>query len=106
MASTALQKFVSELMQLPIGTPVATPAGVPVYVQGRTFPTGTTMQELIGGAPASSVTVTSDGRAYVPEWHDGPVTGDPVYVERWDAEEGLTFHGWVDPTTRRLVQTG
>jgi hypothetical protein len=61
---------------------------------------------LSGTATPRSYLLTEDGRgADTTRWHDGPGTGDSVYVERWEC--GLrTFHGYVDPGSRRVVQTG
>jgi hypothetical protein len=52
------------------------------------------------------IVATSDGRSYRGAWHDGPVSDDePVRVERWTAA-GRTFHGFIDPESRKLVQAG
>jgi hypothetical protein len=52
---------------------------------------------------------TSDGGAYIAQWHDPSVDGEfsdgVAYVEKYDA--GLrTFHGYVDEVSRKIVQTG
>lgn len=60
---------------------------------------------LDGSATAVEVTATSDGRmANTREWHDGD-SADSVYVERYSAL-GREFHGWIDSTSRKLVQVG
>lgn len=59
---------------------------------------------LLGTAQPLEVTATSDGMGYLPEWHDGD-SDDLVYVERY-SPQGREFHGWVDRTSRRLVQVG
>jgi hypothetical protein len=54
-----------------------------------------------------SVTLTEDSApAIVDTWHTGDTTGDSVYVEIWDGPSHRRFHGYVDPTSRKLVQTG
>lgn len=52
-----------------------------------------------------SVELSEDGRGFRTDvWHEGD-SSDVVYVERW--EEGQrTFHGYVDATSRKLVQVG
>ena len=62
---------------------------------------------LAGTADAEMVVLTEDGRtADWMVWHDGAPTSDTwVYYERW-TPEGRLAHGFVDPTTRRLVQAG
>ena len=63
---------------------------------------------LAGTADAEMVVLTEDGKtAEWQTWHDGPsedVAGW-VYYERW-TPEGRVAHGYVDATTRRLVQAG
>ena len=62
---------------------------------------------LSGKAPVVEVTATSDGRGIVNtgRWHDGDSDDLLVYVERYSAR-GREFHGWIDATSRRLVQAG
>lgn len=53
-----------------------------------------------------AASLSQDGRSWLSAWHEGPVSAEPaVYVERISAD-GLEFHGWVDPDSRRLVQVG
>lgn len=53
------------------------------------------------------VLLTEDGgTADTRTWHKGEPTGESVYAERWDAEHGRYWHGYVDPTSREVVQTG
>lgn len=55
------------------------------------------------------VTLTSDGRHYDRNgWHAGPDFGDGsewVRVERW-TQDGMKFHGYIHPVSRKLVQAG
>ncbi len=55
--------------------------------------------------------LTEDGRtANLYDWHspllDGDYSEGSVYVERWQAGVGRTFHGYVDSVSRKVVQTG
>lgn len=80
----------------------------PLTVVHRSWPAGTTVQRVLADAlPADSVVLTSDGRSYYAEPHQG--TESPieswVYVERWE-QRGRVFHGYVDPISRRIVQWG
>jgi len=67
---------------------------------------GTTDEQVIRHTVAPEMVVmTSDGRpAEFNTWHEGTST-DSVYYERWTAA-GRIAHGWVDATSRRLVQAG
>lgn len=58
-----------------------------------------------GTAKPITAYLAQDGRSFAMNWHRGDPSGDAVYVERRDAE-GCSFHGWVDPTSRQLVQVG
>src|SRR4051812_18041253 len=56
---------------------------------------------------------TADGRPLLSEWHrgeDGPEADDAVFFERWQADSIGRFtrvsHGWLDPATRKITQTG
>jgi hypothetical protein len=101
----------------------ATKAAVPSMRSGQVYRTGfggeltvnlvhfvegtTTDEVLERRATAEYAVLTQDGRqAITNEWHDGAATSDEwVYVERWSAD-GRVFHGYVDPTSRKLLQTG
>ena len=86
-------------------TPVDTGSGIPLMVHRADYGVVAVDEVLNGTAIPVSILATEDGRgAYLNEWHEGAST-DSVYVELWTAE-GRPFHGWVDRTTRRLVQTG
>jgi hypothetical protein len=61
---------------------------------------------LDGTAAPLEALLTEDGRgADIFTWHTGEQTGESVYVERW-TPAGRTFHGYVDPASRQVVQTG
>lgn len=65
------------------------------------------VSEVLG---KGAIVLTQDGRrADTSAWHrtdvDGPATGDDVFVERYSAA-GREFHGYVDPVSRKLTQTG
>lgn len=54
-----------------------------------------------------TVTLTEDGLpAITDQWHTGDHDGDSLYFERWEGPSRRMFHGYIDPVTRRLVQTG
>jgi hypothetical protein len=55
----------------------------------------------------AEIIATSDGRNYISKWHEGPRTPHTaaVFVERW-TKDGRTFHGYIDATSRKIVQTG
>lgn len=81
-------------------------AGMPLLVAQRGWAAGTTIEQIDAGLPAERVTLTTDGRhAITGEWHTGESDAQ-VYVERWSALAGREFHGWIDATSRRLVQSG
>lgn len=70
-----------------------------------------TIDDVIAGHGHAVTTVlTEDGRhAITTEWHTGPETGESIYAERYElSADGLrrTWHGYVDPTTRKVTQTG
>ncbi len=63
-----------------------------------------------GTAEVVGLVATEDGRGYVNAWHlgaDGPQAAIDgwVYFERYDAGHRVA-HGYVDPTSRKIVQTG
>lgn len=88
------------------GASIATGWGGELIVCDISYGKVTTESVLDGTAKAESWQLTEDGRyAFVEVWHRGEQTGDSVYVECWD-RNGRTFHGYVDPTTRAVVQTG
>ena len=85
--------------------------GGSLICQEVNYDSSCTVEEVMAGdGVAVAALLTEDGRgAVTTEWHRGPETGDSVYVERYEAGEGrvrLVFHGYVDPTTRRVTQTG
>lgn len=49
--------------------------------------------------------LSEDGKGYVPEWAQA-AQGAEVYVEVRSSAKGMTFHGWVDKASRRIVQAG
>lgn len=62
--------------------------------------------DVIAGvaAPVEAI-ATSDGRhADLSGWHEGQ-SSDQIFFERYDAR-GRVSHGWIDRTSRRLVQAG
>lgn len=70
------------------------------FVTDKTF-----MSAVATATPFDEVLLTSDGRIAFPEyWHTGPETGEAIAYERWTADHRT--HGFVDPGTRRLVQSG
>jgi hypothetical protein len=65
--------------------------------------------EWVKTAETVGAVLTEDGRiAHSWLWHEGPATGDSVRFEVYTAtEDGLRqVHGYVDPTSRRVVQYG
>lgn len=56
-----------------------------------------------------TVTVTGDGGSVIREWHRGDDADEPVFYETYARRAGRwgrVSHGWIHPTTRRIVQTG
>lgn len=66
-----------------------------------------TIAELNAGAAPTTLLATEDGHfANTAEWHAGPSGAENlVFVERYIGAARV-FHGWIDQTTRRLVQSG
>lgn len=54
----------------------------------------------------TDVVLTADGGRVDNAWHVGPESGTPVRYERWSVLVGRKAHGYVDPRSRRIVQTG
>ena len=85
---------------------------VPLIVTQRSWAAPSTGSQTVWAGDvrrsgeADVVTLTSDGRGYIPgAWHDGP-RSESVYVERWQRGLGRVFHGFIDSQSRRLVQSG
>ena len=86
-----------QVLEAPCGAEVDTGAGIPLVVN---------LRENLHGEFAEHVTLTADGRRYDRNgWHEGPDSADWVYVERWGIA-GREFHGYVDPVSRKLTQSG
>lgn len=51
------------------------------------------------------ILLSQDGKGYVTEWATEPSSAE-VYIEVHSSVRGLTFHGWVDEDSRRIVQAG
>lgn len=87
--------------------PVLVGAGVGVIVQTATYAEGTTDEEAINRTgEIASLVATADGRGVILEWHEGETDVETwVYYERW-TEGRRVAHGYVDRTSRRIVQTG
>lgn len=98
-----------DLSSLKCRDKVDTGSGVPLIVNRLSYGHADVEDVLSGSATPIEATLTSDGRSYFGGWHDadidGPFSDGGVYVERWSAA-GRDFHGWIDPTSRKLVQTG
>ncbi len=96
------------ILNLDLRDRIDTGAGLLICVQ-RGWPLGTTVEQVLAGTAgrADTITLTSDGRSYAAAPHDGPVgpIDELVYVERWSSL-GREFHGYVHPTSRRIVQWG
>lgn len=89
-----------------LGDPVRTGFGGAVAVTRRDFGKARADLVMAGKVAPIQILATEDGRAAsLSEWHQGDPTGYSVYVELWEPA-GRVFHGYVDPTSRRLVQTG
>lgn len=72
---------------------------------------GDALADALDASAFETVMLTQDGR-FVPEplrWHTDhetvPSPDEWVYYERWSAR-GREGHGYVHPTTRRLIQSG
>jgi hypothetical protein len=86
---------------------VQTGAGVGLIVNQVSYGHADEADVIARTATPEGIVATQDGRGVVLEWHqDGPSDIDGwVYYERW--EHGLRIaHGYVDPTTRKIVQSG
>lgn len=95
-----------DLMAVPAGTAVDVEAGLTLLLQHRFDLAG---WSIASPGRARVVVLTEDGRhADLTAWHAGPTTGEAVYVERYEgrALARRTFHGYVDPTSRQIVQVG
>lgn len=61
-------------------------------------------------SPDGDFHATEDGRPYINYWHhetDGPTQDASVYYERFSASTGDRLsHGYADPVSRKIVQTG
>lgn len=78
----------------------------PLTVVQKMWPAGTDLEAIQrGDLPADEVFLSSDGRAFVMEWHSGPESDDAVYVEVRRRHD-RSFHGWVDAESRKIVQAG
>ena len=80
--------------------------GGDLKVVALAYAIGTDVDDVLAGqATPIEATLTADGRSYRAEWHEGPESGEAIYVERHDAT-GCVFHGWIDQTSRKIVQAG
>lgn len=90
-----------------LGDSIRTGWGGDLTLCWRTYGKVETMTVLDGSARPVEALLTEDGRICdTRTWHEGEQTGEAVYVERWDAERGRYFHGYVDSISRNVVQTG
>lgn len=93
--------------------PVQTGAGVGLIVNQVNFGQdreGLLAEVQAGTAEVVGLVATEDGRGYQNEWHltaDGHQADieDWVYFERYDLGHRVS-HGYIDPTSRKIVQTG
>jgi hypothetical protein len=84
---------------------IASPSGMDLLVCQISY--GKVPYELVERREATPeiVWLSQDGRAFdTTAWHEGD-SAATVYVERW-TPLGRAFHGWVDASSRRLVQAG
>jgi hypothetical protein len=83
--------------------------GPAVRINHRSYPVGSDVEAVIAGTvDPESATATADGRHMAHGWHTGP-EAEWVYVERYAIADGnvsLTFHGWIDSVSRKLLQAG
>lgn len=95
----------ASIAALPLRASVDTPNGRMVVV-GTSYPASTDTDAVVAGtATPDSVMLSSDGRHWLSAWHTGAEAGDAAYVERY-SPRGREFHGFVDATSRRIVQSG
>ncbi len=88
-------------------TPVQTGAGVGVIAVQASYGHADEAAVLAGQAEPIAIVATQDGRHYDRQgWHQGPSDIETwVYFERYEA--GLRVaHGYLDPTTRKITQSG
>lgn len=90
--------------------PVDTGAGIPLIVAQVSYGRNADVEAVIAGkAIPEQVIATADGRHAVLAAHDPQVDGpfgESVYVERWTGPSCRPFHGWIDATSRKIVQWG
>lgn len=89
--------------------PVQTGAGVALIVNSVSYGQDRPglLDEIIAKtALPVGLVATEDGRGYVNAWHEGPSDIDVwVYFERYENGSRVA-HGYIDPVSRKIVQTG
>lgn len=107
-----------DLIQFPVLTKFVSPkSGITLTVNGGSFGHADEDDVLSGIAKRVEMRASSDGRFFHRGvWHDGPETGESVWVEVWEYSlvEGYdstprpvcVFHGCVDSVSRKVTQTG
>lgn len=108
-AHAATQATWQTLTTARCGTTVNTCGDHDMVVCLRSYGADTPEADVIAGtAVPCEVVLTEDGGQYHRDgWHQGPVGPADTWVafERWTTE-GRVAHGFVDPSSRRLVQAG
>lgn len=94
-----------DIATLALRCPVRTYEAMTLTVTGRSYGHADVADVIAGTAAPIEVRLSHDGRMWHSLWHNGPETGEWVYVERWTAA-GREFHGFVDSVSRRILQSG
>jgi hypothetical protein len=99
--------FLDGLGSVRAGRSYQTGEGFPMTCYMTSYGCAEVGEVLSGTAQAIEAVLTQDGHsANLAEWHQGePTSAEWVFVERW-TPEGRVFHGYVDPESRKVVQTG
>lgn len=86
---------------------VQTGAGVGMIANKVTYAKTATVEEVLARkGDVAEIIATEDGRSFVNAWHEGESDIDTwVYFERY-VDGARVSHGYLDPTSRRIVQTG
>lgn len=103
--TTLHQPTADQIMDIPCGGKFVSTSGCLLTVNQRTYPKDASLEDVQRGISAIEVIATSDGRGYIAQWHEGTCDIVDVRVERY-SERGLEFHGFIDPTSRRITQAG
>lgn len=100
-----------QITQYPVLTTFVSPAtGMTVTVVGGSYGMVDDEDVLNGTARRVEMRASADSRHFHRGvWHEGPETGESVWVEVWVERNGVSFcdfHGTVDSVSRKVTQVG